>query len=337
MSLSDIVRRDRTKTRTGPYARNGPANPKKNRVFIGNLPWAVQWKDLKEIGQKYGTVTRSDIRQEFGRSKGWGCLVFASSEEAQNCIDNLNGETMDGRELIVRLDKLGGIFNDDKGRVNADNPNPKKNRVFIGNVPWAYKWQDLKDLCSKYGTITRSDIALKDGRSNGYGCVVFSTAEDAEKCVEGLVGEVVDGRELIVKLDEKGGIFNAPHKNITRGNSGFGSGYNTQRGGGMQIQTFGNHRLSDPMSSGGAYRGRGPVKIFIGNLPWTVKWQELKDMCRSFGGDITRCEIEIDGGGRSKGYGIVTCADVGTAENLIQNLNGKFLDDRELTVRFEKY
>jgi len=329
MSLSDIVRRDRTKTRKGPYTR-GPVNPKKNRVFIGNLPWAVQWKDLKEICQKYGTVTRSDVRQENGRSKGWGCVVFSSSEEAEDCIKNLNGQNMDGRELTVRLDKLGGIFNDGKGRINADNPNPKKNRVFIGNLPWAYKWQDLKDLCSKFGTVTRSDIALKDGRSNGYGCVVFSTSEDADKCIEGLVGEVVDGRELIVKLDEKGGIFNEPQSNV-RG------GYSTPKDFGMQIQTFGNHRLSGPNTSGG-HRGRGgPVKIFIGNLPWSVKWQDLKDMCRNFAGDITRCEIELDDKGRSKGYGIVTCADVGVAENCIQSLNGKFLDDRQLIVRFEKY
>lgn len=326
LSLSDIVRRNRTKTRTGPYTNRTP-NPKKNRVFIGNLPWAIQWKDLKELCQKYGTVTRSDVREEMGRSKGWGCVVFSTAEEAQNCIKNLNGETNDGRELIVKLDTRGGIFNDSKGRINLDNPNPKKNRVFIGNVPWAFKWQDLKDLCSKYGTITRSDIAMKDGRSNGYGCVVFASAEDAQKCIENLAGEVVDGRELIVKLDEKGGIFNDPQKKIRN---------NFRLDGVMQHQAFGNHRLSTLMP--GAYRGGGgPRKIFVGNLPWSVKWQELKDLCRTFGGDILRCEIALDDKGRSKGFGIVTCADVGVAQNVIQGLNGKFLDDRQMIVRFEKY
>lgn len=70
--------------------------------------------------------------------------------------------------------------------------------LFVGNVgslpinsaftelrqqlPFHCQWQDLKDLFRQAGTIIRADVALgPDGRSRGFGTVVFATDADAER------------------------------------------------------------------------------------------------------------------------------------------------------------
>lgn len=46
------------------------------------------------------------------------------------------------------------------------------------------RWQDLKDLFRKAGTVLRADVSLgPDNRSRGYGTVLLASAEDARKAV----------------------------------------------------------------------------------------------------------------------------------------------------------
>lgn len=46
------------------------------------------------------------------------------------------------------------------------------------------RWQDLKDLFRKAGTVLRADVSLgPDNRSRGYGTVLLASAEDAKKAV----------------------------------------------------------------------------------------------------------------------------------------------------------
>ena len=52
-------------------------------------------------------------------------------------------------------------------------------------LPFHCQWQDLKDLFRQAGTILRADVALgQDGRSRGFGTVVFATDTDAERAVQ---------------------------------------------------------------------------------------------------------------------------------------------------------
>lgn len=48
-----------------------------------------------------------------------------------------------------------------------------------------YRWQDLKDLMRKCGTVLRADVALtpQEQRSKGHGSVLFARYEDAIKAI----------------------------------------------------------------------------------------------------------------------------------------------------------
>jgi len=55
----------------------------------------------------------------------------------------------------------------------------------VGNLPYTYGWQELKDLFrSTKGEVVRADV-FKDfqGRSKGYGIVQMKSVEDAVRAI----------------------------------------------------------------------------------------------------------------------------------------------------------
>lgn len=92
--------------RSAPYASY--EEDEGTAVYVGNLPWDCDWKQLKDFMAEGGSVVRADVKTgEDGRSRGFGIVRFATAEDAEYAIENLNGCDMDGRELIVRLDNGG--------------------------------------------------------------------------------------------------------------------------------------------------------------------------------------------------------------------------------------
>lgn len=89
----------------------------------------------------------------------------------------------------------------------------------------------------------------------------------------------------------------------------------------------------------GANRGANldqSYRLFIGNIPYSTQWQELKDFLRK-AGEIYRVEIPENSDGRAKGFAIATYQSRETASAAIAQFNGVEFQGRELTVRFDKY
>lgn len=77
-----------------------------------------------------------------------------------------------------------------------------RTQLFVGNLPYRVRWQDLKDLFRKAGSVLRADVALgPDNRSRGYGTVLLATAEDAGRAVDMFNGYSWQTRVLEVRLD----------------------------------------------------------------------------------------------------------------------------------------
>ncbi|KAI5120096.1 hypothetical protein M0805_001252 [Coniferiporia weirii] len=82
-----------------------------------------------------------------------------------------------------------------------------RTQLFTGNLPYRVRWQDLKDLFRRAGTVLRADVSLSpDNRSRGYGTVLLASAEDAGRAVDMFNGYSWQGRVLEVRLDRLGGI-----------------------------------------------------------------------------------------------------------------------------------
>jgi RNA recognition motif-containing protein len=73
-------------------------------------------------------------------------------------------------------------------------------------------------------------------------------------------------------------------------------------------------------------------KVYVGNLPFGVGQEELKNAFSEYG-EITEAVVITDKyNGRSKGFGFVTFANDEDAQKAISEMNGKDLQGRELKV-----
>lgn len=73
------------------------------------------------------------------------------------------------------------------------------------------RWQDLKDLFRKAGTVLRADVSLgPDNRSRGYGTVLLASAEDAGRAVDMFNGYSWQTRILEVRSDRLPPDFDNP-------------------------------------------------------------------------------------------------------------------------------
>ena len=92
-----------------------------SKIYVGGLPYATTDAQLQEIFSAHGTVESARvITDKFtGRSRGFGFVEMASSEDAQKAIQALNGTDLDGRNLTVNearpQEKRSGGFGDRGG------------------------------------------------------------------------------------------------------------------------------------------------------------------------------------------------------------------------------
>ena len=80
----------------------------------------------------------------------------------------------------------------------------------------------------------------------------------------------------------------------------------------------------------------GGTSVYVGNLAYTVSWQDLKDHFKSVG-DVLHADVMTEPGStRSKGCGIVTYANARDAATAIQSLHDTELKGRLIFVREDR-
>ena len=78
------------------------------------------------------------------------------------------------------------------------------------------------------------------------------------------------------------------------------------------------------------------MKLYVGNLPWSVDNNKLKELFSEFG-EVTESVVITDKfSKRSKGFGFVTFSDEASGKKAIESMNGKEIEGRELKVNEAK-
>ena len=90
-------------------------------------------------------------------------------------------------------------------------------RVYVSNIPYEYRWQDLKDLFrSQVGDVQFVELFVDENdKSRGCGIVEFSEPQSVKKCLEVMQRFEVKTRKLIIKEDS--GNIRDKHGNIIGG------------------------------------------------------------------------------------------------------------------------
>lgn len=73
-------------------------------------------------------------------------------------------------------------------------------------------------------------------------------------------------------------------------------------------------------------------KLFVGNLPWSINNDSLRDLFASVGEVVEAMVITDRMSGRSKGFGFVTFATEEAAQAAVAQLNEKEVDGRKIIV-----
>ncbi|MER3497170.1 MAG: RNA-binding protein [Chitinophagaceae bacterium] len=106
--------------------------------------------------------------------------------------------------------------------------------IYVGNLSWGLKDQDLANLFSPFGTVSSAKIVTDKftQRSKGFGFVEMPNDEEAQAAIAQLNGSEIEGRNLVVnesRPKQEGGSGGRFKK---RNFGGGGGGYNKGGGGG---------------------------------------------------------------------------------------------------------
>jgi RNA recognition motif-containing protein len=73
------------------------------KLYVGNLPYSANQKTLEETFSQCGTVESVNVitDRDTGQSKGFAFVEMSSDSEAQKAIKELDGFSLDGRDIKV--------------------------------------------------------------------------------------------------------------------------------------------------------------------------------------------------------------------------------------------
>ena len=336
----------------GPLSASDP----RTQLFVGNLPYRVRWQDLKDLFRRSGTVLRADVAlSPENRSKGYGTVLMATEEDARRAVEMLNGFTWQSRILEVRIDRSGTLLGGAPGGVGAglgpqllglpqDLSPPGAGNAQSGGAATAGSAAGGSPMFrpsftpSPQPSPLPSAAMLSNGGSSG-------TA----------------GASLQMQQQQHLSPANMPFLSTATGPAGSGptngTGPHSGPGAGPDFTnpfslTSASARMMDnggssspatsnanaANTSGSTLALGGPTisaselgakqqtcfygrVLFIGNLPFSCQWQDLKDLFRT-AGDIQRADIAVSAEGRSRGFGTVLFATPDDAQNAIRIYHG---------------
>ncbi len=134
------------------------------------------------------------------------------------------------------------------------------NKLYVGNLAYSVRDQDLQDAFSQYGAVSSAKVMMdrETGRSKGFGFVEMSNDAEAQAAINGLNGQPVAGRAVVVNearpREERPAGFRSPYGGGNGGGgNGGGFGGGRREGGGGGYGGGGGRREG----GGGGYGGGG--------------------------------------------------------------------------------
>ncbi|KAH7578112.1 hypothetical protein ACOSQ2_000748 [Xanthoceras sorbifolium] len=177
-------------------------------LYVCNLPRSRDIPELLEMFKPFGTVISVEVSRnsETGISRGSGYVTMDSISSAKTAIAALDGSDVDGREMRVRF-SVDMVSGSERRNPETLNSSPKKifiydspHKLYIGNLAWATKPEDLRNHFSQFGTVVSARVLYdrKGGKNRVFAFLSFSSAAERDASVS-LNGTEFCGRTLVVR------------------------------------------------------------------------------------------------------------------------------------------
>ncbi len=168
-------------------------------------------------------------------------------------------------------------------------------RVQVTNLDPEVTWAKVKEFMSAAGKVLKLEL-LKDDRGKCKGALVdFECQLEALRALQQLEGAELVGRKVTLKEE------------------------------------------AEPSRSRSPRRRKSPTgtQVFVGNLHYSVTWQQLRDVFRTYG-PVLGAYIPRTRDSRSRGYGFITFESSSDAQRAIEKLNDTELNGRRISVRLQR-
>lgn len=184
------------------------------RVFIGKIPFDANERSVKDWLADHG-FKRTDF---INVKRGFAFVDFRDSQDAENCIEELNGSTFMRTRISVEMARGSDYKNGDSDnnrdrdrdsgryrdkfidgpyREKFGAPYNTKWRLIVKNLSSRCEWRDLKDFFRQVGTVTYAESHKK---RTGEGIVDFAHRDEVSKAISRLNGTEFMGR--IIQLSD---------------------------------------------------------------------------------------------------------------------------------------
>ena len=168
-------------------------------------------------------------------------------------------------------------------------------RVQVSNLDSECTWAKVKDFMSTAGKVLKLEL-VKDERGKCKGAIVdFECQLEALRALQQLEGAELSGRKLVLREEP------------------------------------------EPVRSRSPRRHRSPsgTQVFVGNLHYSVTWQQLRDVFRAYG-PVLGAYIPRTRDSRSRGYGFITFESSADAQRAIEKLHDTEMNGRRISVRLQR-
>jgi len=170
----------------------------------------VDDEKLRQIFTPFGEIKSSIVmRDDQGKSKGFGFVNFENAEDAENAVNGLNDKEVEGKVIFVgraqkkseRESELRAKFE----QMKLEHMTKYQGvNLYIKNLDDDIDDSKLRGIFDQFGTITSAKVMSDPkSQSKGFGFVCFSTPEEATKAVTEMNGKIVGSKPLYVALAQR--------------------------------------------------------------------------------------------------------------------------------------
>uniref|UniRef100_A0A671XJX6 Polyadenylate-binding protein n=1 Tax=Sparus aurata TaxID=8175 RepID=A0A671XJX6_SPAAU len=178
-------------------------------VYIKNFGEDYNDEKLKEVFSAFGrTLSVRVMKDERGRSRGFGFVNYANHEDAQKAVSEMNGKEINGKMVYVgraqkRLERQGELKRK-FDQIKQDRIQRYQGvNLYVKNLDDSIDDERLRKEFAPYGTITSAKVMTDGSQSKGFGFVCFSSPEEATKAVTEMNGRIVATKPLYVALAQR--------------------------------------------------------------------------------------------------------------------------------------
>lgn len=183
---------------------------KYTNVYINNLDEGVSDEKFRELFSTCGTIKSAVVmKDEAGKSKGFGFINFETPEQAEKAVVDLNGKDINGKNIYVgRAQKKAERESELKQKFEQIKMEHLQKyqgvNLYIKNLEDDFDDDKLRGIFTGYGTITSAKIMRDNkGNSKGFGFVCFTSPEEATRSVTEMNGKIVGSKPLYVALAQR--------------------------------------------------------------------------------------------------------------------------------------